>query len=196
MFKLYTLLAIILMSSPCLQAQQSDDNKPRTIDEKFADILKKSNNYQEYEVIKKTDIGRIRSEIADSLGQYKTTINGLENVVDEREQTIGRLNDSLVKVNTNLSESRKKENGIFLFGMLMDKGNYNSMMLGIIGLLLVLLIVFISKYRSSNGQTRYAREKLADIEAEFETHRQRSLEREQQIRRKLQDEINKNKKTS
>ena len=36
-------------------------------------------------------------------------------------------------------------------------------------------------------------DKLAETEQEFEEHRKRALEREQQVRRKLQDEINKNK---
>jgi hypothetical protein len=38
------------------------------------------------------------------------------------------------------------------------------------------------------------KEKLEETDNEFENFRQRSLEREQKIRRKLQDELNKHKK--
>jgi hypothetical protein len=44
--------------------------------------------------------------------------------------------------------------------------------------------------------TKEAKRKLEDIETEFEDHRRIALEREQKVRRQLQDEINKNKKTS
>ena len=192
MNKLFILLAVSLLLSPSLVAQESN----QSIDDKFEDILRRSNNYREYEVIRRTDLGRIRQEIADSLTAYKNTVGELRLKVDERDGNIDTLNDSLQLVNIKLNESRKKEDGIYLFGMLMKKTSYNYLMLGLIGLLLVLLLFFISRYRSSSAQTRAAREKLADIESEFETHRQRSLEREQQIRRKLQDEINKNKENS
>jgi len=59
--------------------------------------------------------------------------------------------------------------------------------------LLVLLILFIYKFKSSNSVTKIARNNLADIEEEFEEHRRNALEREQKVRRQLQDEINKQK---
>lgn len=192
MNKLFILLALSLLLSPSLIAQETKES----IEEKFEDILRRSNNYREYEVIKKSDIGRIRQEIADSLNSFKKSVGELRSTINERDLNIDNLNDSLQLVNTELKESRKKEDSIYLFGMLMKKTSYNYTMLGLIGLLLVLLFFFITRYRSSSDQTRSAKEKLANIEAEFEAHRQRSLEREQQIRRKLQDEINKNKENN
>jgi len=66
-------------------------------------------------------------------------------------------------------------------------------MWGIIGVLAVLWLFFAYKFKSSNSITKEANTKLAETEQEFEEHRKRALEREQQVRRKLQDEINKNK---
>ena len=56
------------------------------------------------------------------------------------------------------------------------------------------LNIFIFKFKRSNTLTKEAQEKLIDTEAEYDTHRQNALEREQQLRRKLQDELNKQKK--
>jgi hypothetical protein len=193
MNKLYPLFICLLFSLTVIQAQESS-TQSRSIDETIEDILITSNRYQDYKVIKRARIDRLREEIADSLKQYKNTIGSLEAGIDEREATITELQQSLRSIEADLNESRKKEVGIYLFGWQLKKTSYNYIMLGVIGLLLILLLTFVTKYRSSNAQTRTAREKLADIEAEFETHRQRSLEREQQIRRKLQDELNKNKK--
>jgi hypothetical protein len=69
-------------------------------------------------------------------------------------------------------------------------------MWGIIGVLTILWLIFTYRFRASNAITKEAKIKLAETEQEFEEHRKRALEREQQVRRKLQDEINKNKTNS
>ncbi|MCB0431897.1 MAG: tRNA (guanine-N1)-methyltransferase, partial [Mangrovimonas sp.] len=65
---------------------------------------------------------------------------------------------------------------------------------GIIGILLALLGFFIYKFKNSNTITKESKKALADIELEFEEHRKVALEREQKVRRQLQDELNKQKK--
>ena len=81
-----------------------------------------------------------------------------------------------------------------LFGMQMSKTNYNVLMWSIIGGLLALLVFFIYKFKNSNDITREANKNLAEIEEEFDEHRRTALEREQKVRRQLQDELNKQKK--
>jgi hypothetical protein len=60
---------------------------------------------------------------------------------------------------------------------------------------MLLLLLFVFRFRQSNVLTQEAKTKLADLEAEYEEHRRKSLEREQRISRQLQDEINKYKKS-
>jgi hypothetical protein len=66
-------------------------------------------------------------------------------------------------------------------------------MWSIIAALFALLLFFIYKFKNSNTLTRQAKFKLEEVESEFEEHRRIALEREQKVRRQLQDEINKNK---
>ena len=54
-------------------------------------------------------------------------------------------------------------------------------------------LFFIYKFRNSNAVTRAAKKSLEETELEFEEHRRTALEREQKVRRQLQDELNKNK---
>jgi hypothetical protein len=78
----------------------------------------------------------------------------------------------------------------------MGKTNYNILMWSIIAALLSLLLFFIYKFKNSNALTREAKLKLDEVETEFEEHRRTALEREQKVRRQLQDELNKNKAKS
>jgi hypothetical protein len=66
-------------------------------------------------------------------------------------------------------------------------------MWSIIGALLALLIFFVYKFNNSNVVTKEAKLALSEMEEEFEEHRKVALEREQKVRRQLQDEINKQK---
>ena len=59
--------------------------------------------------------------------------------------------------------------------------------------LFVLVTYNYYRYKKAHVYTKAAQEKQSNLEEEFETFRQKALEREQKVRRQLQDEINKNK---
>ena len=80
-----------------------------------------------------------------------------------------------------------------LFGIQMSKGGYNALMWTIIAALLVLLMFFIYKFKNSNATTKQAKKTLLETEEEYEEYRRNALEREQKVRRQLQDELNKQK---
>ena len=131
----------------------------------------------------------------DSLAALEKDLSTAQDTISAKDNTIGGLSANLKSTQDELAVSREKENGISLFGMLLTKATYNTIMWSSIGLLLVLLIITVFRFRQSNAVTRESKLKLSEVEEEYEDYRQRTLEREQQLRRKLQDEINKQKKS-
>ena len=67
------------------------------------------------------------------------------------------------------------------------------MLFSTIGMLVLGLLFFIIKFKNSNIITKQTKHKLSEIEQEFDSYRQKKLEEQQILRRKLQDEINKKK---
>ncbi|MCW5520465.1 tRNA (guanine-N1)-methyltransferase [Aureitalea sp. L0-47] len=188
-------ITCLLVSLCCilyLSAQEASNQN--SLEDQFTDVIDKSNSYQDFKVIKKVKINRLKQNVLDSVASLESRIDTLSGHIASQDSEISSLNQTLESTKSELATSREKEDGIFLFGMLLSKSTYNTILWSVIGILLLLLIVFIMRYRTSNSVTRSANAKLAEVEAEFEGHRQRSLEREQQIRRKLQDELNKQKK--
>ncbi|KAA3624310.1 MAG: tRNA (guanine-N1)-methyltransferase [Flavobacterium sp.] len=175
-----------------LTAQESANQN--NLEDQFTDVIDKSNSYQDFKVIKKFKINQLKQSVLDSVAALEAEIDTLAAEISNGKQEISSLNETLNTTKADLAASREKEDGIFLFGMLLSKATYNTILWTVIGLLLVLLGIFVMKFRNSNAITRNAKQKLLETEEEFETHRQRSLEREQQLRRKLQDELNKQKK--
>ena len=179
----------------CAMASYSQNSaqKDNSIEAQFVEVIDKSNNYQKYKVIKRTKLSGLRKNILD-------TIEALEKSIEQKKATIASQNSDIsslqVDLNTtqnNLDASIEREGAISLFGITTKKGTYNFLLFSVIGFLLLGLLFFIIKFKNSNLITKQTKQKLAEIEQEFDTHRQKKLEEQQVLRRKLQDEINKNK---
>ena len=184
------------------QVKQDDDQLSLykgTIDSQFEYILKKSGNFkgtngQAYEAVKRSMFLALRAHTLDSLKTVHKNLAATKAVVKTQAKEILDLKSNLSNTKVDLDKTNSEKNNMALFGMQMSKINYNVLMWSIIGALLALLIFFIFKFKNSNSITREANRNLAEIEESFDEHRRTALEREQKVRRQLQDEINKQKK--
>ncbi|WP_299365818.1 tRNA (guanine-N1)-methyltransferase [Winogradskyella sp.] len=169
-----------------------------SIDNQFEYVFRKSGNFkgtngQPYEAVKLAWLLKLKSNVLDSL---KTTYKNLEDsktLVEGQAKEISTLKTKLVDTQTTLDQTNTEKNNMTLLGMQTSKTNYNVIMWTIIAVLFALLLLFIFKFKNSNALTKGAKLKLEEVETEFEEHRRVALEREQKVRRQLQDEINKNK---
>lgn len=166
-----------------------------SISNQFEYVIQKSNSYQEYKNVKKTWLYELKAHTLDSLKAVHGNLARTQQSVDSLDQEIVRLKSKLSDTKSSLDATIEEKDKMALFGMPMSKANYRMTMWSIIGVLCVLLLVFIYKYRNSNRTTRQSKLALSDIENEFEEHRRNALEREQIVRRQLQDELNKQKTT-
>lgn len=170
-----------------------------TVENQFEYILKTSGNFkgtngQAYEAVKLKTFLTLKANTIDSLKTVHKNLVETQAVVKKQETEILNLKKNLADTKLNLENTNIEKNNMALFGLQMSKSNYNILMWSIIGGLLALLLLFIFKFKNSNAVTKKANADLSEIEEEFEEHRKTALEREQKVRRQLQDEINKQKK--
>lgn len=170
--------------------------KEGPIKEQFEFILKNSNKYQNYKVVKRAWIEKLQKNVADSINAVQKELSTEVAKVATQQAEIEKLKTDLATVNQKIEDLNTEKDSISLLGLQLSKGSYQSLMWGIIAVLTVLWLFFTYRFKASNTITKAANAKLAETEHEFEEHRKRALEREQQVRRKLQDEINKNKANS
>lgn len=166
---------------------------PTTLDEQFTEVMETSNRYKKHKVIKIELLDAFQKSMNDTIASWNATLEEKRSTISSLQARIDSLEANTSKLTEDLAISRKKENGMMVFGGIVEKSLYQIIVWTIIGLLVLLVFILFFRYRSSNAITKDAKQKLEETEAEFESHRQRSLEREQQLRRKLQDEINKQK---
>lgn len=188
----FLLIGLVIATSISLKAQDSQQVDDASIKGQFIEVIDKSNNYQEFKVIKKTQLATLRKNILDSISKLENEIITKDETIASQANKVNDLENKLASTKEKLTVSMGKEDGIMLFGMPMKKTTYNTLLFSIIGILFLALLLFIYKFKSSNTITKEANTKFEETEAAFEAYRQKKLEDEQVLRRKLQDEINKN----
>ncbi len=167
------------------------DSLPNTIENQFTKIYRLSNNWQEYKMIKRTHFISFQKNILDSISAIKKDVITKQLKIDQQLKTTSVLQAEIGTLKNNLTVSVEKEDAISFLGMPLNKDTYNTILWSIIGVLLIGLAFFIFKFNGSHSITKETKNLLVDVEYELEQYKRVSIEKEQKLRRQLQDEINK-----
>ncbi|WP_417800222.1 tRNA (guanine-N1)-methyltransferase [Tenacibaculum sp.] len=184
-------IVFIFIFTQSIIAQNSPSEQPNTVENQFIELYKKSNNYQIYKVVKKNEYLRLQNSILDSIKVIKTDASSKQIKINEQQKNITELQTKIDTLNKDLATSINKEDAISFIGVPLNKATYNSIVWGIILVLLVGLAFFIYRFKNSNVVTKETKSLLVETEEEFEQYKRKSIEKEQKLRRQLQDEINK-----
>lgn len=188
--KLYILILTALLLTTISFAQETVvDNI--SINGQFETILRTSTNYKVYKVINKEKILQLRQNVLDSIKTSQNLITEKNRLLKVKKQTIKRTQDSLNKTLLELSATVLKEDSISFLGMQLRKVSYNIILWTLILSLLTVLVYVILKFLKNNIHTKEAKNNLLIVEKELEQHVKNAIDREQKLRRKLQDEVNK-----
>lgn len=184
-------LTLFILSITFSTFSQETTIEDTTLKGQFDKIYRTSTNYQVYKVISREKYLKLKQNVLDSLKKTKMLIIEKENLLSQEKESVKKTQEILSKTKLDLDLANQKENSISLFGLQLKKVTYNLILCGSIVALLIGLIFFIFKFLKSNILTKEAQDNLLVVEQEFDQHRKKSLEREQKLRRQLQDEINK-----
>ena len=173
-------------------------NNPKSINEgnihqQFDYLITKSNNYQDYKVVKKVLLNQLKNNTIDSINDLNKNLQLKDAVIKKQDSQISELNSKLILVSKNYETVSKEKDQLNFLGIATSKTIYNTLIWSLIGVLILIIIILIYKFIECNRVTKHAKNQLLDLEKEYEDHRRIALEREQKVRRQLQDEINKQK---
>jgi len=113
-------------------------------------------------------------------------------LIERQKLKIAILSDDLADVQLALTQAQSPEE-MSVAGFSMPASNYTSALTFVSIFLFLVAAVFAVRVRQANYIMRKSTEALANLEEEHEEHLRISLEREQKLRRQLQDEINRHK---
>ena len=188
-----TVFLLILKSNFIFSQAETTEpiTESKTIEGQFNKMYRISSTYQAYKVIDKDAFIVLKNNVLDSIKKTKKALVELKNLLKDERETITYLNESINKTQLELENALSKKDTISFLGIPLSKLAYNLILWTIIIGLSGGLGFFIFKFFRSNVLTKQAQENLITVEEEFEAHRKKAIEREQKLRRQLQDEINK-----
>jgi len=182
-------LLLVFFFSVTVSAQQTTDTL--SIPEQFDRIYRTSSSYQEYKVVRKTRYQQLKKDVTDSLNNLKEDIKSKDQLITTQKDSIQNIKKIAETFESDYRQMLAQKDSIKFLGIEFSKSTYNLIVWSLIGLLIAFLLYFIYRFKNSNIITVQAKTELQDLEEEFAVHKKKSLDREQKLRRQLQDEINK-----
>lgn len=167
-----------------------------SVKNQFEYLIDESNNFQDYKVVKATWLLKLKSNVLDSLSASKKKTMDNYGTINSQKLLIDSLNIKLTESENVISGLRNEKESISFIGIAFDKTVFKTLFVLIIIALIIALLFFITKFKQSNSITTQCKLALIQTEEEFAIYKEKALGREQKAMRRLQDELNKNKKES
>lgn len=192
--KTILILPILLFSSITLIAQETgnaDTEAPRTLQGEYTNLLKTSNNYQDFEVVKKTRLDAFFKEIKDSLKLSEDRLLKEIKTKDAFESQLMKLSKELEETRLQVSQAEEGRDSISSAGMTMEKSNFSALMWSLVILLAAALVFILLRTKAISSTYKTQLKRLNEVEDELGQSKKKFLEREQELKREIQDYVNK-----
>lgn len=190
------LFTLALFGLSTFSSQAQDDTtaaatEVHTIQSTFDNIIKESNKYQDFKVVQIRKLDAFIKEVNDSLNLAKVHLAQEAKVKGEAQDQVLKLRKDLEKAQAQVTQAENARDRITSAGMQMEKESFSALMWGIvIALGLALALVLFKSQSASSGQ-KDLRHRLTNIEEQLSQTKKKALEREQELKREVQDYVNK-----
>jgi len=168
-----------------------EEAKPTTLEGVFQQLIDRSGAWQNFKMLDRGKLAAFQRSMTDSINGVRSQLVAEKQKVKENEATIKELNDKITEIQAALNQTKDQKDSVSFFGALVSKGLFNTIMWGIVLALASLLVLYIYKFSNGNVVTKKSINDLNELQEEYENYRKAAIEREQKVRRQLQDEINK-----
>ncbi len=168
----------------------SIDSQAQTLQEKYDEMLEKTETYEQYKVIPRARLNAFWSETVDSLNTQSATISDLRSQVATQQNEINTLKSQLAEVQAKLDGSLELNNTIHFLGIPFSKLGYHLMVWLIIAALATLGVIAYLMFLRSNKVTIRVKKEHDKLEREFEEHKTKAREKQVKLKRELQTAVN------
>ena len=182
-------LAFCLMGA--LKAQQPDGLSRGSLQEQYDYLVNESSRYQTYKVVPNTWLNTFWTHVQDTLRAQQGSLKENEVLINVQKEDIEEFQNEKTVLSQEIEALKKEKNSLSLLGIPMNKSVYHVLVWTIIGVLAAGLVFFLGRFRYANSITKNTRKDNEELQAKVDQLRKRMLEKEQELRRQLQDEINK-----
>ncbi|GEM_PF-90087 len=175
---------------PATSVPQVETVKP-TLPNQLQSLIERAATQEDFRVIRQTALMQFRANLVDSLGRMRKEQVRTKTQVSDLEARLKKTEELLTTTETSYQEISTQRESMTFLGLPISKGTYQS----VVGVLMALLAgiagILYFRFRSRNGETSRVEKLLLETQEEFEQYKKRAIDREQRLKRELQDELNK-----
>lgn len=140
---LFFFLTIAFQSVAQNSSDQQNSLQSGTIDSQFDYLYEVSNNFQEYKVVKRSNLDQLKSNILDSMQTMRAEVLDIKNQIKSQNDSIAAINQRLEQSEIEKQEAIDAKDNFSFLGMGIQKGVYSSIMwILVAGLALALAFFF------------------------------------------------------
>lgn len=189
---LLTFCVVICFTPSTVYGQIGDPARADSIalQDQFDEMLRVSNRFQTYKVVRQPFLQAFMGNVADSISTYTNEIKELNATIATQGNKIQEQTASITERDTRITDLENDKESIDFFGIPLTKSTYSTTMYATIAFLFAALLLALGRMRYATGTANEANQKVEKLSEELETSKRRRLEVEQNLRRQLQDEIN------
>jgi len=162
-----------------------------TIDSQFIYLYAISRTQDGIEHVRQANLEQIRKNIADTIRVLTKEISDLKSKDGSQQAAVEAMTDSLAQARNELQIAQREKDSFSFIGVSLEKSTYSLIMWGIVLLLAAALIFYIYRYNQGHVVTNDTKKAIEELQEEFDQHRKKAMEKEQKLKRQLQDELNK-----
>lgn len=192
--KRIALLTICMLSMVGAMAQTAADAlKPdsQTLRERYLLLKSKSQNYQEYKVIKENVLDGMWKIVLDSVSAKQTTIRSSQAEINQLKTELAKNIEALKAKEDSMKDVVYASTHIRVMGIDFDKGVFAAIF-GVFLLIAALVIAGIVYTMKVLRKNMVEKEELANsISAEYEDYKRKAMDKQTKLSRELQNERNK-----
>lgn len=174
---------------------QSNTAVADSLDKQFETMINASNTFQDYKVVKIYKLSDIRKTTKEEINKLSADIEDLNQRNEAQARELAQIEKELIQTQSDFEKAEKSKDEFTWLGMQIQKDTYQSIVYGIIFLLILVLVILIFTYRRNKKETQEAKKLLEETNSEFDSYRQKALETQQKLGRQLQDERMRNTKS-
>ncbi|ESU29736.1 hypothetical protein FLJC2902T_02100 [Flavobacterium limnosediminis JC2902] len=189
-----SLLTVFVSTAQEIEAVPEKPITKKVVESQMNQIMVNSSEQHGVKMVTKSALEELNADMMTLLSRNESDLANSKAIIESKNSEIKKLQNEVAKANTRMSTSDTGNETFVFFGMQLSKSLYHAIMWTLVLTLSIFVVFLVTRFKSANGITRQSKEKLTEVEDEFELFKRNAIEREQKLRRQLQDEINRQKK--
>lgn len=157
----------------------------------FLALVENSSSYQNYKVVEKEKMFNFQSNLGDYLKQEHNSKIEITNQLSKKNNLIDALQTQILELENSNASLLGSIHSISFLGIEINKTTYSIVMWMLVLGSIVFSAIFFLKFQRANEITTSSKLVLKDLEDEYESFRRVCIQREQDLKRKLFDEMKK-----